>query len=565
MGDLPIVQGQQISATVVVNGQLDSAEEFGDIVLRANIDGSTVRLRDVARIELGGQNYATSARLNGNPSTGIGVQLSPTGNALATATAVHARMAELSKYFPKGMKYEIPYDSSRFIRISIAQVVETLLEAMALVFLVMYLFLQSFRYTLIPAIVVPVALMGAFTLMFSLGYTINVLTMFAMVLAVGILVDDAIVVIENVERIMSEEGLSPREATRKAMGQITAAIIGITVTLAAVFIPMAFFAGSVGNIYRQFSLVMVSSMMFSAFLAMSLTPALCATLLKPVPAGHHLEKRGFWGWFNRGFKRTTHGYEGGVAWVLKRVGRMMVVFVLLVALVVWMFLRLPASFLPNEDQGYLIVNVQLPPGATQGRTLAVMKQVEGFMLKQPEVQSMVSVMGFSFSGQGQNAGLAFVPLKDWSERKGAEHSSQSLAGARVRCADGCARRLHLCAGAAVDPRTRHRHRLQLPPAGSRRQRPRGAAGGAQPDARHGRPEQDRHRRAARRPGRRAAAADRHRPRPRGRTRRVVRGHQRGAQHGARLGLRQRLPQPRPPAARGGAGRRAGAHAARPTC
>ncbi|HET7524316.1 MAG TPA: efflux RND transporter permease subunit, partial [Burkholderiaceae bacterium] len=428
MGDLPIVQGQQISATVVVNGQLDSTDEFGDIVLRANVDGSTVRLRDVARIELGGQNYATSARLNGNPSTGVGVQLSPTGNALATATAVHKRMDELSKYFPKGMKYEIPYDSSRFIRISISQVVETLLEAMALVFLVMYLFLQSFRYTLIPAIVVPVALMGSFTLMFALGYTINVLTMFAMVLAVGILVDDAIVVIENVERIMSEEGLPPREATRKAMGQITAAIVGITVTLAAVFVPMAFFAGSVGNIYRQFSLVMVSSMMFSAFLALSLTPALCATLLKPVQAGHHLEKRGFWGWFNRSFKRTTQRYEGGVGWVLKRVGRMMIVFVLLVALVVWMFLRLPASFLPNEDQGYLIVNVQLPPGATQGRTLAVMQQVEGFMLKQPEVQSMVAMMGFSFSGQGQNAGLAFVPLKDWSERKGPEHSSQGLAG-----------------------------------------------------------------------------------------------------------------------------------------
>jgi multidrug efflux pump len=428
MGDLPIVQGQQISATVVVSGQLDSPDKFNDIVLRANTDGSTVRLRDVARIELGGQNYATSARLNGNPSTGIGVQLSPTGNALATATAVHARMGELAKYFPKGMKYEIPYDSSRFIRISIGTVVETLLEAMALVFLVMFIFLQSFRYTLIPAIVVPVALMGAFTLMFALGYSINVLTMFAMVLAVGILVDDAIVVIENVERIMSEEGLSPREATRKAMGQITAAIVGITVTLAAVFIPMAFFPGSVGNIYRQFSLVMVSSMLFSAFLALSLTPALCATLLKPVQAGHHLEKRGFFGWFNRGFKRTTLGYEGGVAWILKRVGRTMVVFVLLLVLVVWMFLRLPASFLPNEDQGYLIVNVQLPPGATQGRTLAVMQQVEGFMLKQPEVQSMVSVMGFSFSGQGQNAGLAFVPLKDWSERKGPEHSSQGLAG-----------------------------------------------------------------------------------------------------------------------------------------
>ncbi len=428
MGDLPIVPGQQISATVIVNGQLDSTEEFGDVVLRANTDGSTVRLRDVARIELGGQSYATVARLNGKPSTGIGVQLSPTGNALATSEAIHQRMGELSRFFPRGVKYEIPYDSARFVRISIQQVVETLFEAMALVFLVMFVFLQSLRYTLIPAIVVPVALMGAVTLMMAFGYSINVLTMFAMVLAVGILVDDTIVVIENVERIMSEEGLPPREATRKAMSQITAAIVGITVTLASVFIPMAFFTGSVGNIYRQFSLVMVSSMLFSAFLALSLTPALCATLLKPVAAGEHLEKRGPWGWFNRGLKRTTQRYEGGVAWILHHVGRTMVVFVLAVALVVWMFLRLPASFLPNEDQGYLIVNVQLPPGATQERTRAVMEQVEGFMLAQPEVQSMVAVMGFSFSGQGQNAGLAFVTLKDWSERKGPEHSSQALAG-----------------------------------------------------------------------------------------------------------------------------------------
>lgn len=428
MGDLPIVPGQQISATVIVNGQLDSTEEFGDVVLRANTDGSTVRLRDVARIELGGQSYATVARLNGKPSTGIGVQLSPTGNALATSEAIHQRMGELSRFFPRGVKYEIPYDSARFVRISIQQVVETLFEAMALVFLVMFVFLQSLRYTLIPAIVVPVALMGAVTLMMAFGYSINVLTMFAMVLAVGILVDDTIVVIENVERIMSEEGLPPREATRKAMSQITAAIVGITVTLASVFIPMAFFTGSVGNIYRQFSLVMVSSMLFSAFLALSLTPALCATLLKPVAAGEHLEKRGPWGWFNRGLKRTTQRYEGGVAWILHHVGRTMVVFVLVVALVVWMFLRLPASFLPNEDQGYLIVNVQLPPGATQERTRAVMEKVEGFMLAQPEVQSMVAVMGFSFSGQGQNAGLAFVTLKDWSERKGPEHSSQALAG-----------------------------------------------------------------------------------------------------------------------------------------
>ena len=428
IGDLPNVPGQGISATVVVKGQLVSEKQFGDIVLRANTDGSTVRLRDVARIELGGQSYGTQARLNGKPSTGIGVQLSPTGNALATATLVRQRMTELATYFPPGVKWDIPYDSSKFVKISISRVVETLVEAVILVFLVMYLFLQNLRYTLIPTIVVPVALLGAFGMMYTFGYSINVLTMFAMVLAVGILVDDAIVVIENVERIMSEEGLSPRDATKKAMGQITAALVGISVTLVSVFLPMAFFAGSVGNIYRQFSLVMVSSMLFSVFLANSLTPALCATFLKPVEAGHKLEKGGLFGWFNRGFKATTHGYEGWVAKMLTRTGRFMILFAAIVAVVVLLFMRLPASFLPNEDQGYIIANVQLPPGATQERTLAVMQQAEKFFLSQPEVDKMVSVLGFSFSGSGQNAALAFVPLKHWDERKGAGHSAQALAG-----------------------------------------------------------------------------------------------------------------------------------------
>src|SRR3990172_5297299 len=309
IGELPIVAGQGISATVVVKGQFTSVEEFGNVVLRANTDGSSVRLRDVARIELGAQGYATSARLNGNPSTGIGVQLTPTGNALAPPAAVHKRMDELSKLFPQGVKYQIPYDSSRFVKISITEVAVTLIEAVALVFLVMYLFLQSFRYTIIPTIVVPIALFGTFAVLLALGFSINVLTMFGMVLVIGIVVDDAIVVVENVERIMSEEGLPPREAARKAMGQISGAIIGITVVLISVFVPLAFFAGSVGNIYRQFSVVMVSSIAFSAFMALSLTPALCATLLKPVEAGHHLAKRGFYGWFNRAFKGTAKGYE----------------------------------------------------------------------------------------------------------------------------------------------------------------------------------------------------------------------------------------------------------------
>ena len=428
IGDLPNVPGQGIFATVVVPGQLTTVEQFGNIMLRAAPDGSTVRLHDVARVELGAQSYGTSIRLNGKPSTGIGVQLSPTGNALATATAIRTRMEELQRYFPPNVKYDIPFDASKFVKISISQVVETLIEAVILVFLVMYLFLQNLRYTLIPTIVVPISLLGAFGAMLVFGYSINVLTMFAMVLAVGILVDDAIVVIENVERIMSEEGLSPRDATKKAMGQISSALIGITVTLVSVFLPMAFFAGSVGSIYRQFSLVMVSSMLFSVFLALSLTPALCATFLKPVEAGHKVVKRGFFGGFNRGFLATTHGYEGVVAKMLVRTGRFLLLFVAIVGIVALLFTRLPASFLPNEDQGYIIVNVQLPPGATQERTLAVVKQAEAFLLKQPEVDKMVSVLGFSFSGNGQNAALAFIPLKPWDERKGAEHSAQALVG-----------------------------------------------------------------------------------------------------------------------------------------
>ncbi|CAM3308839.1 efflux RND transporter permease subunit [Polaromonas hydrogenivorans] len=428
IGDLPNVAGQGIAATVVVNGQLSSVEQFGNIVLRASTDGSTVRLKDVARIELGAQTYATSARLNGKPATGIGLQLAPSGNALGAAKAVRAKMEQLKPYFPQGVSYSIPYDSSRFVSISIKQVAETLVEAVVLVFLVMFLFLQNWRYTVIPTIVVPIALLGTFATLLALGFSINVLTMFGMVLVIGIVVDDAIVVVENVERIMSEEGLPPLEATRKAMGQISGAIIGVTVVLISVFVPLAFFAGSVGNIYRQFSAVMVASIGFSAFLALSLTPALCATLLKPVEAGHHHEKTGFFGWFNRGFSRTAKGYEGLVARLLKRAGRYLVIYAAIIGVVALVYTRLPTSFLPAEDQGNLLVNVQLPPGATVERTRAVMEQVEGFMLKQPEVQSMVGVLGFSFSGQGQNAGLAFVTLKDWDERKEKSQQADALAG-----------------------------------------------------------------------------------------------------------------------------------------
>ena len=426
LGELPNPNTQQTTAPIVVSGQLSTPEEFGNIVLRAAPGGATVRLRDVARIEIGGQAYATSARLNGKPTAAVGVQLSPTANALATAKAVRARMEELSKYFPAGVKYEIPYDTSRFIQISIEEVVKTLLEAVLLVFLVMYLFLQNIRYTLIPTIVVPVALLGTFATMLLFGFSINVLTMFGMVLAIGILVDDAIVVVENVERIMSEEGLSPRDATRKAMSQITGAIIGITLVLVAVFIPMALFGGAVGAIYRQFSLSMVSSMVFSALMALSLTPALCATLLKPVEAGHHREKSGFFGWFNRRFHRTANSYQSIVGRMLGKSARYLVVYGLILACVALLYVRMPTSFLPQEDQGFLITNVQLPPGASTNRTVQVLEQIENYYLKQPGVERVVAVAGFSFSGSGQNAGLVFSPLKDWSERD-ADNSASAIA------------------------------------------------------------------------------------------------------------------------------------------
>ena len=435
LGDLPAAEGQTTSATIVVKGQLSTVEQFGDIVLRANTDGSTVRMKDVARIELGAQSYSTSARLNGSPSVGMGVQLTSTANALATAEAVKTKLADLQKYFPEGVKYAIPYDTSTFISVSIEKVIHTLLEAVALVFLVMFLFLQNFRYTIIPTIVVPVALLGTFGALLAMGFSINVLTMFGMVLVIGIVVDDAIVVVENVERIMAEEGLPPLQATRKAMGQISGAIVGMTVVLISVFVPLAFFAGSTGNIYRQFAVTMGTSIAFSAFLALSLTPALCGTLLKPVAEDHH-EKKGFFGWFNRVFKSTTHRYESGLSRLVRRGGRMLIIYAALIGAVGIVYMRLPTSFLPNEDQGYLIANVQLPAGASLERTQSALSAVEDFALKQTEVKDIVTVAGFSFSGQGQNAGLAFITLKDWSERPGAAHSADAVAGRAMGALSG---------------------------------------------------------------------------------------------------------------------------------
>ncbi len=426
LGDLPAPDTQRIATSIIVTGQLASAEEFGNIVLRANPNGSTVRIRDVGKAEIAGQSYGFAARLNGKPIAAVGVQLTPTANALETATLVRKKMEELSKFFPPGMSYVIPYDTSLFVKISIEEVVKTLLEAVVLVFLVMLVFLQNIRYTLIPAIVVPISLMGTFATMAAFGYSINVLTMFGMVLAIGILVDDAIVVVENVERIMSEEGLSPRDATIKAMKQITGAIIGITAVLIAVFIPMAFFSGSVGAIYRQFSLSMVSAMVFSAIMALTLTPALCATLLKPVDPDHQARK-GFFGLFNRFFKTTSTNYQSGVAKILKKTGRYMALYGVIIVCVIWMAISMPTSFLPAEDQGFLLSNVQLPPGASASRTLTVMEQAEQYFLKQPGVAGVVSVTGYSFSGNGQNGGLLFVPLKDWEERKSPELNSGNMA------------------------------------------------------------------------------------------------------------------------------------------
>ncbi|WP_045388476.1 efflux RND transporter permease subunit [Falsirhodobacter sp. alg1] len=422
VGADPNPTGQQLTATVLVKGQLGSSEEFGDIVLRANADGSSVRLRDVARTEIGADSYSFTSKLNGQPAAAMGVQLSSTGNALETSQTIQQRMEELKSYFPDSVEYQIPYDTTPFVSASIEKVLHTLLEAMVLVFIVMFLFLQNIRYTLIPTIVVPIALMGTLGMMLVLGLSINVMTMFAMVLAIGILVDDAIVVIENVERIMAHEGLGPKEATQKAMGQITGAIIGITLVLSAVFIPMAFFPGSTGIIYRQFALTMVVSILFSAFLALSLTPALCATLLKPIK-GHH-EKTGFFGWFNRRFDALTNRYARGVRVVSRRSLVAMVFYAGIVGLTGWGFISLPTSFLPNEDQGFVISDVQTPPTASSQRTDAALKTASDYYLQNDAVENTITIRGFSFSGQGANAGLMFTTFIDWADRS---ESAQEIA------------------------------------------------------------------------------------------------------------------------------------------
>ena len=430
LGGTPSVPGQQLNATINAQGRLQTPEEFRAIVVRANIDGSVLRLGDVARVEMGAENYSVVSRFNGKPATGIAISLATGANALDTARAVEDLLDGLKANFPPGLQVVVPFDTTPFVRVAITGVLTTLGEAIILVFAVMFLFLQNFRATLIPTIAVPVVLLGTFAVLAALGFSINMLTMFAMVLAIGLLVDDAIVVVENVERVMSEEGLSPVEATRKSMSQITGALIGIGLVLSAVFVPMAFMGGSTGVIYKQFSATIVSAMALSVLVAIVLTPALCATMLKPIQKGHHIHETGFFGWFNRTFDRTNARYQGAVGGILSRRKRFLAVFLAMVGVMGLLFLRLPTAFLPQEDQGTLFTQVIAPVGATQERTLEVMKKVEDHFLNDEKdtVKGLFTVQGFSFSGMGQNNGMAFVNLKDWSERTEPEQHVTAVAG-----------------------------------------------------------------------------------------------------------------------------------------
>ena len=421
LGEVPAVEGQALNATVKSRNRLQSADQFKNIVVKSDSRGAVVRLSDVARVELGSQTYATVGKFNGKPAAALGIELASGANAMKVSDAVEAKLKEVAPYFPSGLTYKVAHSTTPFVKISIHEVVQTLFEAIVLVVAIMYLFLQNWRVTLIPAIAVPVVLMGTFGVLVTMGYSINTLSMFAMVLAIGLLVDDAIVVVENVERVMSEEGLSPYEATRKSMSQITGALVGIALVLTAVFLPMAFFGGSTGAIYRQFSITIASAMLLSVLVAMTLTPALCATMLKPIEKGGHVTGRGplgkFFAWFNHRFDSMSHGYAAGVKALLKRRVVGLIGFAAILGLMAMLFTRLPTSFLPEEDQGALFVQVKLPSGATQQQTLKVMDQVSEYVRQQPEVESMMAVAGFSFGGSGQNAGMAFVRLKDWSLRK----------------------------------------------------------------------------------------------------------------------------------------------------
>jgi len=429
LGALPAVAKQQLNATISARSKLQTAEEFRNVLVKSDSTGAVVLLGEVARVELGSDSYDVNSALNGKPAAAMGVQLATGANALKVGEAVKARLAELQPFYPSEMQLKnvIAYDTTPFVSLSIEEVVKSLGEAIVLVVLIMFLFLQNVRATLIPAITVPVVLLGTFGVLALFGYSINTLTMFAMVLAIGLLVDDAIVVVENVERVMSEEGLSPLEATRKSMAEITSALVGIALVLSAVFIPMAFFGGSTGIIYRQFSVTIVSAMVLSVLVAMTLTPALCATLLKPSDATGHAAASGFFGGFNRTFERSAEAYQKGVGVIVRRGGRSLVVYLLVIAAMAAGYSSLPTSFLPDEDQGILMAQVQLPVGATDDRTQAVLKQFEGYMLEQPEVEALISISGLGMGGNSQNSARAFIRLKDWSERTGAGQDAASIA------------------------------------------------------------------------------------------------------------------------------------------
>jgi multidrug efflux pump len=430
LGGAPSVKGQQLNATISAQERLQTPEQFRDIVLRSNPDGSALKLGDVARVEIGAETYEFVSRYNGQPASGMAISLATGANALDTATGVERALDGLRPYFPAGLEAVIPFDTTPFVRMSIKGVITTLVEAIVLVFLVIYLFLQNFRATLIPTIAVPVVLLGTMGVLAALGFSINMLTMFALVLAIGLLVDDAIVVVENVERVMREEGLSPLEATRKSMREITGALIGIGMVLAAVFVPMAFMPGSIGVIYRQFSATIVSAMSLSVLVAIVLTPALCATMLKPVRKDEHPAETGFFGWFNRTFERSSAAYRTGVRGILARSGGFMLVFAVLAVVMGLLFARLPSAFLPQEDQGTLLAQMIAPVGATQQRTLQSLEKVEQHFLEgeKSAIKSVFGVQGFSFGGIGQNNGMAWINLKDWSERKAPELHADAIAG-----------------------------------------------------------------------------------------------------------------------------------------
>ncbi|HTJ94913.1 MAG TPA: efflux RND transporter permease subunit, partial [Pararobbsia sp.] len=430
LGGTPPVPGQMLTATITEATLLRTPEQFGNVLLKVNADGSQVRIKNVARVSLGQETYVFDTKYNGKPAAGFGIQLATGANALATAKAVRTRIDDLSKNFPSGLVVKYPYDTTPFVRLSIEEVVKTLFEGIVLVFLVMYLFLQNLRATIIPTIAVPVVLLGTFAVMAAVGFSINTLSMFGLVLAIGLLVDDAIVVVENVERVMAEEGLSPRDATRKAMEQITGALVGVALVLSAVFVPMAFSSGSVGAIYRQFSLTIVAAMVLSVLVALILTPALCATILKPIEKGHHEEKRGFFGWFNRNFERSRDKYHDGVHHVIRRSGRWLIIYAVLVVAVGLLFVRMPTSFLPDEDQGTMFVLIQTPPGATSERTQRALDAVNDYLLKDEGgiVESVFEVNGFNFAGRGQNSGLVFVRMKDWAQRTHEDQKIPALVG-----------------------------------------------------------------------------------------------------------------------------------------